>query len=452
MNKKIIYLIIGISILSLVLILVFSPKKEKTIEVETLEATIMYKEDGFITVKDNNNIIYTFELDEEDLEVGDYVLLEYAGLIDKNKEKQDAKIISYEVKSVNKDINGIPSDYMDDGIFSTYYVMAYNKLKELSKEEKIGQLLLVRYPNNAVDENKKYNFGGFVFFEKDFKNKTKDQVISMISDLQKNSKIPLLTAVDEEGGKVVRVSSNPNLANEPFKSPKSLYDDGQFNLIKSDTIKKSDLLNTLGLNVNLAPVVDVTTDPNDYMYERALGENTALTSEFAQTVIKASKGTGVSYTLKHFPGYGNNKDTHSGSSEDTRTLESIKEIDLPPFESGIEAGAEAVLVSHNTVKSIDNAPASLSKSIHNLLRNELKFTGIIMTDDLDMGATKNIDKKYVKAIQAGNDLIITTEYSSAFNEINEALNNGTLSEEEINKLVFRVLAWKYYKGLMIDVK
>lgn len=452
MNKKLIYLIIGISILSLALILILTSKKEKTSEIETLEATIMYKEDGLITVKDNDNIIYTFELDEKDLEVGDYVLLEYAGLIDKNKEKQDAKIISYEVKSVNKDINGIPSDYNDDGIFSTYYVMAYNKLKELSKEEKIGQLLLVRYPDNAIDANKKYNFGGFVFFEKDFKNKTKEQVISMISDLQKSSKIPLLTAVDEEGGKVVRVSSNPNLASEPFKSSKSLYDDGQFSLIKSDTIKKSDLLNSLGLNVNLAPVVDVTTDPNDYMYERALGENTALTSEFAETVIKASKGTGVSYTLKHFPGYGNNKDTHVGSSEDTRTLESIKTNDLPPFKAGIEAGAEAVLVSHNVVTNIDSAPASLSKSIHNLLRNELKFTGIIMTDDVDMGATKNIDKKYVKAIQAGNDLIITTDYEKAFNEINGALNDGTLSEGEINKLVFRVLAWKYYKGLMIDIK
>ncbi len=452
MNKKIIYLIICILILSLALIPLFTSKKEKSSKIETLEATIMYKEDGFITVKDNNNIIYTFELDEEDLEVGDYILLEYAGLIDKNKEKQDAKIISYDVKSVNKDINGIPSDYNDDGIFSTYYVMAYNKLKELSKEEKIGQLLLVRYPDNAIDANKKYNFGGFVFFEKDFKNKTKEQVISMINNLQESSKIPLLTAVDEEGGKVVRVSSNPNLASEPFKSSKSLYDDGQFSLIKSDTIKKSDLLNSLGLNVNLAPVVDVTTDPNDYMYERALGENTALTSEFAETVIKASKGTGVSYTLKHFPGYGNNKDTHVTSSEDTRTLESIKTNDLPPFKAGIDAGAEAVLVSHNVVTNIDSAPASLSKSIHNLLRNELKFTGIIMTDDVDMGATKNIDKKYVKAIQAGNDLIITTDYEKAFNEINGALNDGTLSEDEINKLVFRVLAWKYYKGLMIDIK
>ncbi len=452
MNKKIIYSIIAVSILVLALIFIFTSKKDKE-EIGTLEALVVNKENGLVTVKDSDNIIYTFEVDDISLSIGDYILLEYAGLIDKNKEKQDVKVISYEVKSASKDINGIPSDYMDDGIFSTYYVMAYNKLKELSKEEKIGQLLLVRYSDNAIEANKKYNFGGFVFFEKDFKNKTKDQVVSMISDLQKSSKIPLLTAVDEEGGKVVRVSSNPNLASEPFKSPKSLYDDGQFSLIRSDTIKKSDLLNSLGLNVNLAPVVDVTTDPDDYMYERALGENTALTSEFASTVIKASKGTGVSYTLKHFPGYGSNKDTHTQSSLDTRSLEDIKTNDLPPFKAGIDAGAEAVLVSHNVVTSVDkDSPASLSKSIHNLLRNELKFTGIIMTDDLDMGATKSIDKKYVKAIQAGNDLIITTDYEKAFNEINTALNDGTLSEDEINKLAFRVLAWKYYKGLMIDVK
>ena len=275
----------------------------------------------------------------------------------------------------------------------------------------------------------------------------------MIKDLQKNSKIPLLTAVDEEGGKVVRVSSNPNLASTPFKSPSELYKSGGLDLIRQDTKDKSDLLKNLGLNVNLAPVVDVSTNPDDYMYSRSLQQDTSITSNFAKTVIEASKGTGVSYTLKHFPGYGNNADTHTGSATDTRTLDDIKNNDLPPFKSGINAGAEAVLVSHNIVNSIDpDNPASLSPSVHNLLRNDLGFTGIIITDDLAMGATSTLDNAHVKAVLAGNDLIITTDYEESVNSIKAAINDGTISQDMVDKLAFRVLAWKYYKGLMLNVK
>lgn len=275
----------------------------------------------------------------------------------------------------------------------------------------------------------------------------------MIDELQDASKIPLLTAVDEEGGKVVRVSSNSNLAESPFKSSQELYAEGGFSLIKKDTITKSQLLNSLGLNLNLAPVVDVSTNSSDYMYERTLGQNTSLTSTYAKTVIEASKGTGVSYTLKHFPGYGSNSDTHTGTSIDTRTYDDIFNNDLPPFRAGIEAGAEAVLVSHNTVNSIDSsAPASLSASVHNILRNELGFTGIIMTDDLDMGAISAVDNPAMKAILAGNDLIISTDYETDIEAVKLALDNGILCEPMIDKLAFRILDWKYYKGLMFDGK
>ena len=211
------------------------------------------------------------------------------------------------------------------------------------------------------------------------------------------------------------------------------------------------MLYNLGINVNLAPVVDVSTNPQDYMYKRALGEDTQTTSIYAKTVISASKGHGVSYTLKHFPGYGNNGDTHGGAVNDDRPYDDIVKNDLPPFEAGIEAGAEAVLVSHNTVTNIDSSnPASLSPSVHNLLRNKLGFTGVIITDDLAMGATSSIDNVAVKAILAGNDLIITTDYEKSINEIKAALENNTINENLIDKLAFRVLAWKYYKGLLYE--
>ena len=447
MNKKIISLCLTIIVLLSIMLIPNKLFKQKE-EIHKLTATVLSVQSDTFTVQDDEENIYTFYNENTVATAGDRIVIEYAGLIDKNKSVQtnDIKSLTFERNSSN----GIP--LQDNGIFKQFYIMANNKLKELTLDEKIGQLLLVRYPDSgAINDLKKYNFSGFVFFKKDFDNKTKDEVIDMINNLQKNSKIPLLTAVDEEGGSVVRVSSNPNLANAPFKSPHDLYEGGGFDSIKKDTINKSELLKSLGLNLNLAPVVDVSTDPSDYIYNRSLGENTALTSEFAETVIKASKGTGVSYTLKHFPGYGNNADTHTASNTDTRSYDDILNNDIPPFEAGIDAGAEAVLVSHNIVSSIDNTnPASLSANVHNLLRNDLGFTGVIITDDLSMGATSSISDANVKAILAGNDLIITTDYEQAFNDIKAAVNDGTISEDLIDKLALRILAWKYYKGLIIE--
>lgn len=449
MNKKIISLCLIVVVLLTIMLIpnkIFNKKEE----VHKLTATVLSVQNDTFTVQDDENNIYTFYNENTTATAGDRIVIEYTGLIDKNKSVQTNNIQSLTFEKKQNDSNGMPLN--DNGIFKQFYIMANNKLKELTLDEKIGQLLLVRYPDSgAVEDIKKYGVSGFVFFKKDFDNKSKDEVKNMINNLQKNSKIPLLTAVDEEGGTVVRVSSNPKLASTPFKSPHALYTEGGFDLIKQDTIKKSELLKSLGLNLNLAPVVDVSTNPNDYMYKRSLGENTALTSEFAETVIKASKGTGVSYTLKHFPGYGNNADTHTGSNTDTRSYDDILNNDIPPFKAGINVGAEAVLVSHNIVNSIDSAnPASLSANVHNLLRNDLGFTGVIITDDLAMGATSNISDANVKAILAGNDLIITTDYDKTFNDIKTAVNDGTISEDLINKLAFRVLAWKYYKGLMIE--
>lgn len=423
-------------------------KEEKT---NKITATVMAMDEGSITIQDDNQVIYTFLGENLKAETGDNIEIEYTGKLNKNKDVQENEIIRYTTSTVALDDNGIPTSWLDNGIFSNYYILANNKLKTLSLDEKIGQLLLVRYPENAKEALKKYQFGGYVFFEKDFKDKTEQEVKEMMTSLQEVAKIPILTAVDEEGGKVVRISSNKNLVDEPFKSSKELYAEGGFERIKQDTIEKSKILNNLGINLNLAPVVDVSTNSSDYMYPRALGENTELTSTYAKTVISASKATGVSYTLKHFPGYGNNNDTHQSGTTDNRSYDDIVKNDLPPFEAGIKAEAEAVLVSHNTVASIDkNNPASLSPSVHNLLRNQLGFTGIIMTDDLAMGATSSIDNAVVKALLAGNDMVITTDYEEDIRAIKNAVYNNTIDENLIDKLAFRVLAWKYYKGLMFE--
>lgn len=335
-------------------------------------------------------------------------------------------------------------------IFEEFYNQAEEQLNQLTLDEKIGQMLLVRLPDkNAISELQKYNFGGYLLFAKDFKNKSEETVKNEINSYQKASKIPLLIAADEEGGTVVRISSNPNLAPQKFKSPSELYKIGGFEKIREDTLEKSNVLSNLGVNLNLAPVVDVSTDSRDFMYKRALGQNAEITSQYAKTVIETGKETGVSYTLKHFPGYGNNTDTHTEAAIDTRTYENIMNNDIEPFKKGIEAGAEVVLVSHNIVTSIDeDNAASLSEKIHELLREDLNFSGIIITDDLDMGAVSNDPDAAEKAVVAGNDILIVTDYEKSIQNIKNAIEDGRITEEQINQAVRRIIAWKYYKKLI----
>ena len=335
-------------------------------------------------------------------------------------------------------------------LFEDYYNKANELLNTMTIDEKIAQLFLVRVPDNSLEEVKKYQFGGYILFSKDTKNLTKDELKNKIASWQNASKIPLLIAVDEEGGTVVRISNNKNLRETKFKSSQELYNEGGFDLIKEDTKEKNNLLYELGINVNLAPVADISTNPDDYMYKRSFGKDYNKTKEYIKTVIRASKNTNVSNVLKHFPGYGNNVDTHTGVAIDNRTLDEFRKNDFIPFIQGINEGAEAILVSHNIIENIENVPASLSKNVHNILRNELKFSGIIMTDDLAMsGITTYIaESPSVMALKAGNDLIIITDYLTGINDIKNSLNNNEINEDLINKAVLKIIAWKYYKGLI----
>lgn len=374
----------------------------------------------------------------------------------------------YLLKTKNEvDFNRIPDDWKDEGVFKDYYVDAYRKLNTLSLDEKIGQLIVAHHSNKATDAITNYNIGGFTYFEADFTGKTEAGVKSMIANEQAASKIPLITAVDEEGGRVVRISPNTSLiADELTKYPnlfytntnnkkawklsKDLYTESgnNFTLINQEMKVKLGVLKRLGLNVNFAPVVDMAIE-GAYISDRVIGLDAAGTAEYAKNVITTSKGTGVSLTMKHFPGYGNNSDTHSSGSVDNKTLTELKNNDMIPFIEGMGVGGEAIMVSHNTVAAIDpDNPSSISKPMHDILRDDLNFTGVIITDALDMGATKDIANKFAKAINAGNNLILVQDYAAAFNEIKSAVQSGTITQEQVDKLVFRNLAWKYYKGLL----
>ena len=330
---------------------------------------------------------------------------------------------------------------------------AQQLLDQMSLEEKVGQMFFVRCNKaTALDDLKNYHLGGFILFSEDFSNQTKSSMKDIISGYQSASQIPLLIGVDEEGGTVNRISKYTAFRKVPFQSPQELYQSGGFDLIKNDTIEKSKLLKSLGININLAPVCDVSTNSADFIYKRSFGQNAKETAEYVKTVVATMNDQGIGCTLKHFPGYGNNIDTHTGIAIDKRSSEQFYNNDFLPFEAGISAGAGSILVSHNIVMAFDKTyPASLSANVHSILRNDLKFDGVIMTDDLSMDAIKdytNNEAAAVLAVQAGNDLIIASDYSVQIPAVIAAVKNEEIPIDDINESVLRILNWKLSLGLI----
>lgn len=315
--------------------------------------------------------------------------------------------------------------------------------KEMTLDEKIGQMLMVRCDTASPEAMMNIKPGGIVMFGVDFENLSEKEVIEKIKGFKEQSKIEPIIAVDEEGGTVVRVSSNPNLAPEKYQSPQYYYNLGGMEAVINNAEEKSELLKSLGITMNLAPVVDVSTNPDDFIYDRSLGLDAITTSEFASKVVTSMHTKNLMACLKHFPGYGSNVDTHTGIAIDNRPLSEFQANDFLPFISGIQSGAEAVLVSHNIVTSMDSSlPASISKSVHDILRNDLSFSGIIMTDDMSMDAMAEYENPYTKAVLAGNDMIIVTDYQSAFNEIRSAVENGDIDESVIDNAIDRIMKIK----------
>ncbi|HHZ01553.1 MAG TPA: beta-hexosaminidase [Tissierellia bacterium] len=344
------------------------------------------------------------------------------------------------------------AEVSEKDLFYEYEEEAKHLLQKMSIEEKIGQMFLVRCPEDEkLDMYLTMNPGGFIMFGRDFAGKTKEEVIGNIDYFQKNSLIPMIVGVDEEGGTVVRVSSNPNLAEEPFKSPQELFNLGGYEEIRRDTEEKSKLLKSLGINLNLSPVADISTDPYDFIFDRSFGKPAEETAQFVKVVVETAKENKISSALKHFPGYGNNADTHTSSAYDKRPYEEFLNRDFIPFKEGIEANAECVLVSHNIVESIDpEFPASLSKKAIDILKNDLNFTGIVMTDDLSMGAISEFSTIYppeVMAVMAGNDMLIVTDFETGYNSLLSAVKEEIIPEERINESVLKILKWKFYLEL-----
>ena len=297
-----------------------------------------------------------------------------------------------------------------------------------------------------------FNPGGYILFAKDFEDHTKESMRKELNKVNEKNKYPLILGVDEEGGFVTRVSRFKEFRSEKFKAPKDYYEEGGEILLKQTEEEKAKLLMNIGLNLNLAPVADVSTNENDFIYNRTFGRNAKETSELIKKMVKVANEINLNSCLKHFPGYGNNVDTHTGVAIDERSYESFKEKDFLPFEAGIIEGVPCVLIAHNVVKSMDSEyPASLSKKVIDELRNTLGFTGIVVTDDLAMEAVKAYvedGKAATLAINAGNDMIITSDFVTMYKEVLKSVEDKDISIETINKAVIRIIAWKYSSGII----
>ena len=326
-------------------------------------------------------------------------------------------------------------------------------LSAMTLEEKVGQMFFVRCPETGGAElAAQYKVGGYLLFGRDFKDKTAQQVRDDIQSYQDASGIPLLIGTDEEGGTVVRASSNPDLFPQREPAPQTLFAQGGMDLILQDARQKSMTLLDLGVNVNFAPVADVSTDPADFIYARSFGQDAQATANYVAQVVGVMGEEQIGSVLKHFPGYGNNVDPHTGIALDQRPYETFQTSDFLPFQAGIDAGAGGVLVSHNIVTCLDpELPASLSPASYQVLREELGFEGVAMTDDLDMDAVQ----KYVEegtapvmALQAGADLVLTSDPQGGIPSVLEAVETGALTWDRLDQSVLRVLRWKLQLGLL----
>lgn len=326
-------------------------------------------------------------------------------------------------------------------------------IETMTLEEKVAQMMIVSCHQSVdIEDAAAFGVGGICFYYFSFEGKTADEVRDMIGNYQALSKIPMLTSTDEEGGTVCRVSLNENLRAVPFYSPSELYEEGGFDLVRSDTEEKADLLLSLGINVNLAPVCDVPLSEDNYIYDRCFSLDADETAEYVSLVVSTMEDKGIGSVMKHFPGYGGSIDTHQYVSYDKRDYSAFENGDFKPFEAGIREGGDCVMVSHNIVTCMDpDMPSSLSKPVHDILRNELGFEGVIMTDDMSMdGITEFTDGESaaVAAVVAGNDMLACEDYRGATEAVIRAVNDGTVSEEQINQSVRRILIWKDELGIL----
>lgn len=327
-----------------------------------------------------------------------------------------------------------------------------NTMKTMTLEEKVGQLFMARVPEqNQIMDIQNYHLGGYLLFDRDMAGKGQADVKQTIASYQEASKTPMFIGSDEEGGTVSRLSRN-QIVSPAFESPQALYQKDGWDGITKEIDRKAQVFGELGIQLGMFPDADVSTDPQSFIYDRTIGMDAKGTSHYVKLSVEEMKKQKLGSTLKHFPGYGNNRDSHVEIVTDDRSMEDLRKNDFLPFEAGIKAGVDSIMVSHNIVQAIDgNRPASISKPVHDVIRNELGFKGVIMTDDMDMAGLADFisqEEAGLQALQAGNDMILSSSYSTQIPYILEAIKKGEYSEQQLDQSVERLLTWKVELGLI----
>lgn len=324
-------------------------------------------------------------------------------------------------------------------------------VESMSQTEKLGQMVMIGIQGTKVDDDSlymlnQYHMGGVILFDRNMESP--EQVKQLTSDLQaqSNEKVPLFIGIDEEGGDVVRMAEKLT----PPPSQKEIGATGDIEQAKTWAIKTAKSLKDIGINVNFAPVADVgSNDKRSYSTDA----NTVI--DFVKAATKGYQQENIIYSLKHFPGIGKGKvDSHVDSSSIDVTKEILMAEDILPFKTIIDENDPNdyfILVSHLKYPALDEEyPASLSSKIMiDLLRNELGYKGIIITDDMEMGAVANHNDFRsigVNAVKAGADIVLVChEYEhqkEVYLGLLDAVNSGEISQERIDESVKRIIKVK----------
>ena len=330
-------------------------------------------------------------------------------------------------------------------------------LSEMTLEEKIGQMLIVYYSSSFVDDTLRSALedvkpGGFILFKDNIT--TYDATLNFIKEIKNTSDIPMFISIDQEGGNVQRLLSlsDTSVSNIPYMNYVGNRNDSDLAYNVGKVIAEE--LRVFGINMDFAPVIDIWSNPNNTVIgKRSFGDNSELVSSMGLALGKGLSDNGVISVYKHFPGHGDTDvDSHYSLPVINKTKEEFLDLELVPFKNAIDNGAEVIMIGHLAVPGLtgSDTPASLSKKvITDLLKNEMGFDGLVVTDALNMGALTNYynqEEVYVKAIDAGVDLLLMPSSSrKAVAAIKKAVEDGILSEEQIDESVRKILKLKFEK-------
>lgn len=328
-------------------------------------------------------------------------------------------------------------------------------LNEMTLEEKIGQMMIIAYRKPTINDelNNLLNTvkpGGFIFFKENLV--TYNESLELIKDIKNTAKTPMFLSIDQEGGNVDRLKTIKGIT---FSKMPAMADIGKTNdtsIAYGTGANIAHNLKMLSLNMNFAPVIDIYSNPkNTVIGTRSFGSNAEVVTKMGLALSKGLKDNNIIPVYKHFPGHGNTEtDSHVDLPIVNKSKEKLLKEELIPFKEAIANGAEVIMIGHLAIPSITNSyiPASLSKKIiTNLLKEELNYKNIVITDALNMKAlTNNYTEKEIieKSINAGVDILLMPENPiNAVSIIIDSIKNGTIKEEQINNSVKKILELKY---------